>query len=577
MRVLAAIAAVVGVVVLTSLTWRARKIDREIEERVGDEQRYVDFGVDLYVVRQDLQRGKELMPGRPPMIALRRHRFGGLFDSRARRWVGPSVKPVRWFCSEEQEPLLLHDDALPPWLYFSSGFGAGKSTTGAMWAGLQVIRNAGRPQLGAGITSPTDKLLEELRKVILGSKGPLGERTGGLWPGSWFRWRERDGVAVMRTGLQIDFRTAGNPLAFQGANWPAFQLNDELQDYYELDSWLQARGRGGWHGRHPRFATVTPRDNPGYRTFRGLVEKSPDWHVVHVSAINSPFLWAEEFERRKRNMSQRRWEREVLGLDLPSEERVYHTWSRTDNLRPVPQVGALDVTRDVLARYGNYSVLVGHDPGAIVDYSVLLKAYRVPGQRRHVWWVVGELMTQRTTTEQHGRKLLELLRAEYGVHRLDLRGKPLDGSDLALIHADPHSDSGNDSVRPDRSVYVTLRNLGLHVRPAAYAKPKLTGSTIGAVTPGQVPKQAGIEMIVRLLCDADGERRLMVACNDQGPVAPELIRAFEQQEYDAAGKAETARKREGDTSHPVAALRYALARLELPKSEFDEGDERGLG
>lgn len=564
--------ALVGGALLSSLTWRLRKAEAAVSKLLSETDRIVDYGVSLSVVEADPDASSEVIPGAPPMRVVRTHNFGGCYDTLSRSWVGPSLSPVRWYCSVDQEPVLLHGDELPPWILFSSGFGAGKSTTAVMWAGLQVIRSADRPLAalkGAGVTAPTDKRMEDLRKVMLGPKDANGDRIGGLWPRSWFTWREGDQVAVVRTGLQIDFRTTHVADTIQGQNWPTFQVNDELQDYFEQDSYLQARGRGAWKGRHPRFATVTPRDNPGYRSFRAQVETSPDWHVAQIQAIRSPFVWPEEWEKRRRNTSPSQWAREVLGHDLPSETRIYNTWSRADSLRVVPHIGAEDVTRKVLADAGlgsQYAILCGHDPGSIVDYTCLLKAYRLNGQRSHTWFVVGELVTSRTTSEEHGRQLLELLR-EKGLHRLDLRNRPADGSELALIMADPYSERDTER-KPDKEVYTTFRNLGLHVRPAAFAKPKIGARTIVAPGPGQIPKKAGIETVVRLLKNAEGERRLYVACDEQRqPVAPELVRSFESQEYDAAGKAETARKRVGDTSHPVAALRYALWQLEAPRWE----------
>jgi hypothetical protein len=111
-----------------------------------------------------------------------------------------------------------------------------------------------------------------------------------------------------------------------------------------------------------------------------------------------------------------------------------------------------------------------------------------------------------------------------------------------------------------------MQNVGLKVFPAAYAKPKPNAKIIGSNGPGQVPKDAGIAMIVSLIKNAAGERRLFLACDDLGNcVAPKLLKAIETQERDSNNEAETKRKGEGDDSHYTAALRYALWRLEAPK------------
>jgi hypothetical protein len=86
------------------------------------------------------------------------------------------------------------------------------------------------------------------------------------------------------------------------------------------------------------------------------------------------------------------------------------------------------------------------------------------------------------------------------------------------------------------------------------------GITSGAAT---IPKEAGIQMVVGLFCNAHEERRLFVSCDDKRtPCAPKLVESLELSERDAKGEAETQRKDEHDLSHPTAALRYALYELE---------------
>jgi hypothetical protein len=90
-----------------------------------------------------------------------------------------------------------------------------------------------------------------------------------------------------------------------------------------------------------------------------------------------------------------------------------------------------------------------------------------------------------------------------------------------------------------------------------------------------VPKEAGIEMVSRLFCNANGKRRLFIATNDRGaPVAPKLVHAIELSERDLEGKAETQKKGKADLSHWTAALRYALHPLErrpATMAEIGEG------
>src|SRR5690606_21913167 len=150
----------------------------------------------------------------------------------------------------------------------------------------------------------------------------------------------------------------------------------------------------------------------------------PDWVIERLRYSETPFVWPEHWERMRRNMSPREWQRRGLAEDVGPERMVYHTWDRAENLRPIPEVGAEDVTADLLRPWGqNLHVLVGHDPGKLFDVSVLLKAYRLRGQQEHGWFVVGEVTTEQTTTEQHVAELLKALRSpKFRCNKLDWRG-----------------------------------------------------------------------------------------------------------------------------------------------------------
>jgi hypothetical protein len=243
---------------------------------------------------------------------------------------------------------------------------------------------------------------------------------------------------------------------------------------------------------------------------------------------------------------------------------VYMAWERAKNLRPVPQVGAQDVTRSELAGYGPLiDVLVGHDPGKLCDVSVILKAYRLPGSGLTHWWVVDELTTDNTTTEQHVDVLVKRLRERWGCNRLDLRNRPMDGSPLALVRADPYGDS---DAKPDRSIYTIFRQAGLDIRPAAYS-PVRQGA-MAKPTPGRIDKDARIEVVNSLFCNAAGDRRLFIACDERAqPAAPKLLEAIELSEREeGTGKAEVYRKgRASDLSHWPSALGYALWSVEKPR------------
>jgi hypothetical protein len=145
-----------------------------------------------------------------------------------------------------------------------------------------------------------------------------------------------------------------------------------------------------------------------------------------------------------------------------------------------------------------------------------------------------------------------------GLYRRAPGGKVLPDSPVALIRADPYGDTESKD-RPHKSVYTVLRSAGFDVRPAAYGR--------NGTGPGPVPKEAGIEMVNSLFCNAAGERRLFVACDDsRQPAAPKLVDAIEMSERDEAFKAERYRKgTQADLSHYPATVRYALWAVERPQ------------
>jgi hypothetical protein len=176
--------------------------------------------------------------------------------------------------------------------------------------------------------------------------------------------------------------------------------------------------------------------------------------------------------------------------------------------------------------------------------------------------VVGELVTKASTTQEHAKALLELVQKRWGYNVYATRAgrhAPLTIDPYCgKIHVriDPYGD--NDS-KPDKSVRLQFEKLGMHARSAEYK---------GGKGSGRVPKEAGIEMINRLLYSADKTVRLFVACDERRvPCAPKLVEALEMSERDSDGKAETKAKHKVDLSHYPAALRYFLWRFERLKSD----------
>lgn len=562
--IVAVLVLLVGVGVLSDLTWRKRKQERALRDDEVAVDRYIDVGVVLRVVVQD-QDGDELLAGKPKLRVIRSHAFGGIVDARARppRFIGPSQEPAVWYASEDQEAALLHDGPELGQLIYGSE-GAGKTTLLAQWHYLRWIEHLGERREG-GQTAPTKKRLKLFRDELF-----------KLWRSDWYEHRKAEDVFILCDGTRIQLVSThrqsedqGAPI--QGYNW-SWCGRDELQDQIDAHADIESRGRAARGGGKyfKQLATATAKDNPRWRSLRALLLSSGKWVRRTLLITRSPFVSPAFLEERRASMSEREFRRRYGAEDLLPELAVYPAWNRELNTIRIPEFGWEDVTALELARWGaNLAMLCGHDPGALFDVTLCLRAFRTPRMKptqRCLWVVVDEITTERTTTEQHVDALLKRIREHWRMNLLardPATGLWRTNSELPriFVRADPY---GNNDSKPDRSCYTVFRNAGIKIEPAAYSTHAPEPGT--APKPGRVPKEAGIEVINTLLCNAANERRLYVALDAQGqPVAPRFVEALETSERDSDGKAETQRKDVRDVSHWPAAGRYALWVLERPR------------
>ena len=561
MRKSAAILALaLGLVLLSSLTHRARKALAEYEGEFESATRYVDMGVELRVVRRDPDSTYRLPdPDLPPVTVVQTIRRGGMADT-ARDPVslcGPSANPVIWHCSEAAAEIIVHASNIPDRLLAIGSMGASKTVTLCQWLYFRALEYTGA-NVEFGAVAPTNPRLDFIAKGIR-----------QLYPTTWWRWKERTQVFSLANTVDIRLVSAhrssqAEGSRLQGYTWPVIGV-DELQDLIEENDNIEARGRGPWSLQ--RLNTATAKDDPHWRSFRDRLKTIAQWAERTMFGPDSPFVSPSYWEDLKATMSPRAYQSAILAMDVAPENRTYPTWERKHNLRPVPVIGARDVTASELARigYAGASILAGHDPGKTCRVTELLKAYQFGSNPEPEWFVVGEITSDRATTEAHGLALIDYVKKRWG-----------DPSQL-LVHIDPHSNgSENDNEHPDFTVKTTLKNLGLNVREAAYMP--------GKTTPGRIGRKARVEMVNTLLCsarmvkDARGNlvldaqdnpinvRRLYVACDDRRqPVAPKLVEAFERLENDADGNPDRGKKGAGDFTHWPAALGYALWKIEKPR------------
>ena len=508
------------------------------------------MGVVLRVVVQD-PTGEELIPGKPRLRVLREHAFGGVVDTRARppRIVGSSRRPQIWYCGEAQEPLILHDDTEPPRILVYGAMGAGKTEVLAMWAWLQIIALTGTA-LQVGLTAPTQERALMIRDAMIRRAPESWYRGGSIKKG----WSERkqlfkfaNGTSAKLVSTKISSSAEGSRI--QGYNWAACG-SDEMQDSIAADSDIEARGRAAPRGRYKRLATCTPKEDALWRSWSESIKGIALWGLRTITGLSNPFVPPSWWDQLKQTMSVRDYLRKAEGQDPGPERAVYTAFSREHNVRPIPLIGATDITLKIVSE----SILIGNDPGSYRDVSILLRTYRVGKSDVRTWWVVGEVTTESASFEVHIVKVRTYLQERFGIQYQD----DIDAG-RSMVRCEPYGDS---EARPDHYFYKAWKAEGFRVASAAFRN--------GEGKNARVPLEAGVEMVNRLLCNAAGVRRLFIACDEHGkPYAPKLVEALQSFERDAAYKAKgDKRHKEHDLSDWPMALTLAL----WPYERLKDGD-----
>lgn len=511
--------------------------------RIDDQDRYIDFGVRFIVVAKDPDGTVPIGTELPAVRQIGEpHEIGGRYDTVTKRFIGPCHDWPVWMVGQEQFDILFNASKRHNLLY--SAEGVGKTTLMSQWVWVQVILAAMSGTPGAlGATGPTSVRLGTFIKGVcdLAPISTLHEPVSQAWGTLRLDAQE---IQVCTGQHVIQFRSTKRQSEASGSPLQSFNFGlgigmDELQD--SLDAYPDAISRLRSSPTAPILGTATAKDSTDWRNFRDSLNDKY-WEIHRLSYLSSPFVHDSHWEMMRENTSERDWMRRGLALDVGPERMVYQTWDRATNLRPVPIVGGIDVTEQVLSQYGaNQRILVGHDPGNAADVSVLLKAYQLPKEPRHRWWVVGEVTTLRNTTESHIIALKRKLH-EFGCNPDQDYGAP-------HIRTDPTTDP---------AILTQFRAARLSIRPANY-KP-------GSNKAKTIPKESRIEMVCRLFRNATGYSGLFVAADDRGaPMAPRTVESIELSERDAAYEAETGRKGDQDISHWTTALGYALWTLERPR------------
>lgn len=533
----------------TDLTWREKKLERELRDDVDGGDRYVDFGVLLHVVVADDQ-GEIEYPGNPSirLRILRTHHLGGMVDTRSNppALIGPSENPVVWFCSQDQETILFHDDPEIPGQVIFGSEGSGKTRVLAMLLYVWTLDCLGE-QREIGQTAPTRKRLKHVLEAI-----------EELYPADWYAYHKAEQLLTFCEGSRIQFvsmnkRSEAQGSPAQGYNFTNACGRDELQDQLEGDEDLESRGRGSkvvlrTDGTkiiyYKQAATCTAKESSAFRNVVARKLKSGRWLKRVLLIERSPFIHPSFLEEKKLVMTEREFRRRYKAEDLPPEHMLYFNWDRAKHLRAIPTKGARKITSAVIRQKTNnprHALLAGHDPGIAKSATIFLDAYEIAGIADPVWWVVGELFHVHATTEQQARAIYEHAQTAF---RVNVRR----GAETLHVRAHPY---GQSEKKPSLDLYRIFKRGGLDVRAAQYKKDG-TGT-------GLIKIEDRLDMVNSLMLDAAGRTRLYVAIDARGePVAPRLVESFETMERDEEGLAEQEKKNEHDKSDPPCALGYGL-------------------
>jgi hypothetical protein len=380
-----------------------------------------------------------------------------------------------------------------------------------------------------------------------------------LFPQAWWRWNSESKVLTLCDGFRVrgvstHRQSASSGSRVQAFNWVAL-LADELQDSLQEFDHMMARLRSKADGRAKRLATVTAKDDPAFRTLKDKMIESGIWTLHTLLGPNSPFIHPEHWDNMKRLMTLRDFLRLVMAEDLPPENRLYSTFDRKFNVKPIP-LGAKRITSKVISKKTGdvlHDVGMGHDPGTAKAGTIWADAYLLPKfaaealgapHDEPVWFIRAELFTLHEGPEEHALKALDITRKRFECNKYP-------GGPKAHVRCQP---LGSAEDKPDMTTLAIWKRVGFDIKVAQYSK---TGQGVG-----QIKKDSRIGVLKALFCNAYGKRRLFLECDDRGVcLTPQLLTALETMERDHLGRAEHEEK---DVKHDKSDLPAAAGYLLWP-------------
>jgi len=507
--------------------------------------------------------GVEVIRGLPAVVAASTAvSLGGVYDLVERRWA-PEIKsdPIVWYASPEQCEVVLHDRTTTPQPYqlIYAAEGAGKTQCLAMWGLARMLGRIGVSDrtLYGGVVAPTRGRLKDIVRAIQ-ARVPI-DTPQDQRPDAWGTYHAAEDEIRFHFGITLELRAAqqhsyaaGSPI--QGRTW-FIALDDEDQDIVEMgrDADIEARLRGV-KGTE-RASTATAKDSPRWKMARDKRIAGGDWVIRRLAWHTNPFEWDERWQKFARNLTERERMRRMEAQDVQDELAVYYAWRHDRGIAPLPDLGAIDVTAEVVAGSGYTSYLrpgaslgmiICQDPGRIFQTSLILRAFVIRSEL--VWYVIDEYISgpgraesagKSVTARTHARGLREHLQRRWGCQYDPDPGDKASALERVVVLSDPHA---RGEQHPDEDTYVAFQAEGFDIFSASDAAQ-------------QIKRRARQEMVNGLL----EHGRLLIASRPNGDIAsPELVVSFETLKKDASGESETDRKGVDDKTHPAVACGYGL-------------------
>lgn len=491
-----------------------KEIYDKIRQLAQKDQRYLDMAIQLQVYRRD-----ENGTARPAELLGRV--YGGRWDAWGHRYIDQPGTIHKIGCHPGQIELLTFSDDSVSRVLVLGAPGGGKTDCVVIRALINALE---RPGGVHGLIAPTSKRLTILWGKMLRILQPYG----------WLReTRMMDGTITIANGSKFQFLSAKKQSGDLGSPIAGYDLHSAVEDEQQNltdEDLREIDARGRVNKNYQVFSTATNERVTEFQKRLNLYKSHPRYRLLRMRGDDNVFTPAEHWEKLKELWPKDEYERKVLGLDISAPDAVYPAFGTDYTIAPEPKI-AEDITKELIAdrfpAFAGKDVIIGADLGTRTSASVVLRAYRNPGQNDRLWWAVGEITTTAKTADYHAEEIKKWCVE----NRID--------PNRVLLVGDPHS-----AQTDGKSDYALIRKAGLNLVKAAGTK---------------IRKKHRFNMMNALLRDANGKSRFYIDCDDfRRPACGKLVDSLYGLRYGPDGNPETFGKGTRDLTHWADAASYAV-------------------